>query len=111
MKTENNIVTDMELVHRQLYCVIHLCKVVETLSNAKIKMLPAMILDPDMGHHLIKMSGNWANWFMEEVGNMLNEIGANDENEDKRWDKTFKQASERWKNLTEELNADVKAKL
>jgi len=101
----SDLLADMELVHRQLHCVKHLCEVVTTLADAKIKMLPRFALDGDMGHHMMKMDGSWTNWFMQEVGEMLNNMDANDAEEDKRWYKTFEQASARWKNLTAELNA------
>lgn len=107
IKVGGGLLADMELVHRQLYCVKHLCEVVTELADMKIKMLPAMALDAGMGHHLIKMDGNWTNWFMQEIGEMLNNMGANDAEQDKKWDKTFEQASARWKHLTDELNGKL----
>lgn len=103
----SDLLADMELVHRQLHCVKHLCKVVSELAEAKINLLPRTVIDQngDLGHHLIKMDGSWSNWFMQEVGEMLNNMDAVDPEEDEKWDKTFKQAGARWKNLTDELNA------
>lgn len=101
----SDLLADMELVHRQLHCVKHLCEVVTELAEAKIMMLPKSATMGEMGHHLIKMDGSWTNWFMQEVGEMLNNMDAVDPEKDKRWDSTFEQATARWKNLTAELNA------
>jgi hypothetical protein len=101
----SDLLADMELVHRQLHCVKHLCAVVTELAEAKIMMLPKSATMGEMGHHLIKMDGSWTNWFMQEVGEMLNNMDAVDPEKDKRWDSTFGQAHARWKNLTAELNA------
>jgi len=95
---------DLELVHRQMQCVKHLCNAVSGLADGMILMLPKMATQGDMGHHLIKMQGDWAHRYMEWVGEMLNGMDANDP-EDKRWDKTFEDAQARWKNLLDELNA------
>lgn len=100
----SGLLADMELVHRQLHCVKHLCAAVSELAEAKIKMLPKVTTDTELGHHLIKMDGGWTHSFMEWVGDMLNGMGAVDEVEDSRWRKTFEDAQKRWKNLTDELN-------
>lgn len=100
------LLADMELVHRQLHCVQHLCKAVSELAAAKAQLLPrTALMGSGMGHHLIKMDGDWSNSFMQWVGDMLNNMDATDPEEDKHWAKTFEEAGERWKNLTAELNA------
>lgn len=100
-----DLLSDLELVHRQLHCVKHLCDAVSGLADAQIRLLPKLAINPDFGHHMIKMQGSWSNAFMQWVGEMLNGMDAVDPDQDKRWDETFQQASKRWENLTEELNA------
>lgn len=106
MSDTNNtrLLEDMELVNRQLYCVKHLCSVVSDLAESNIRILTMMGANQAFGHHMIKRVGEWTNWFMQEVSEMLNNMDANDPEEDKRWKKTFEQAGERWKNLLDEMN-------
>lgn len=104
---KTGILADMELVHRQLHCVLHLCETVSVLANTQIKMLPKTATDKEFGHHLIKMSGDWSNRFMQNVGDLLNGIGA-ESDDDSKWDATFQEASERWKDFIKELNDSTK---
>lgn len=97
------LLADVELVQRQLHCVMYLSKQVSELADAMAKMLPRMALDGDMGHHLIKMQGDWSHRYMEWVGDMMNGMDAVSP-EDEKWDKTFADANARWKNLLDELN-------
>lgn len=96
-------IKDMELVHRQLHCVKHMCDVVTAIADESIKMLPALLLREEFGHFMIKRIGSWTSFFMEQIGEMLNGMDAVSD-DDRRWDETFKQASDRWSNLADELN-------
>lgn len=100
-----DLLADMEIVHRQLHCVKHLCEVVAALADAHIRMLPATAINPEYGHHLIKMQGDQAYHFMEWVGDYLNAMDAVTKEDNERWSKTFGDAQARWKNFLNELNA------
>lgn len=109
-KTTHGILSDMELVHRQLHCVRHLCKAVLEITEAKLMILPKMATDSGLGHHMIENDGAWTNWFMQQVGDMLNNMDAVDPEEDKKWDKTFQEAAARWDNLAAKRNEELKFK-
>lgn len=102
--TPPKILTDLELVNRQLLCVAHLCDAVKGLAESIAKTLPSVAINPAFGHFYIKRTGGWTAFFMEEVGDMLNGMDAVESDGCEQWRKTFEEAAARWKDLEAELN-------
>lgn len=99
----NGLLADLELVNRQMLCVIHFAGQVQQLYTDLQKLLPTLAATPG-GHHMIKMQGDRANQFMQWVGDFLGGQDAITE-VDEAYNPVIKQAAERWKNILAELNA------
>lgn len=96
------LLQDLELVNRQMLCVIFFAGEVQRLFADLQKTLPTVAALP-CGHHLVKMNGERANAFMQWVGDFLNGMDAVTDDH-QRWDKVMTEAHERWKGILAELN-------
>ena len=99
------IIADMELVHRQMHCVMHLCDAVKEVAKAKADMMPLLAAKQrGFSHHMIKRDGGWSYAAMDFMGDILNGLGAVDAEVDAKWEATFREGQKRWARLDDELN-------
>lgn len=101
------LLLDLELVNRQLGCVVHLSKNVQKLARDIQLLLPTLAIKPS-GHFMVKRAADWTHSYMQWVGEMLNGMDVIDER-DEKWNATFREASARWARMCDELNGKVTA--